>query len=62
MRAKTVQVAEGEGKDESVSANIKKVCYEKGIFKADGFLQPNLLYEAFKDGQLDIEDFKSALR
>lgn len=51
-----------EAKDESVSANIKKVCHERGIFKADGFLDPNLLYLAFKEGQLDIEDFKSALK
>lgn len=54
--------ADAEGKDESVCANIKKVCYEKGIFKADGFLDPNLLYKAFKDGHLDIDDFKSALK
>jgi len=51
-----------EAKDESVSANIKKVCYERGIFKADGFLDPHLLYQAFKEEKLDIEDFKSALK
>ena len=51
-----------DAKDESVSANIKKVCLERGIFKADGFLDPHLLYKAFKEGQLDIEDFKSALK
>ena len=51
-----------EVKDESVSSNIKKICYEKGIFRADGMLDPQALYQAFKDGLLDVEDFKSALK
>lgn len=29
-----------EVKDESVSSNIKKICYEKAIFRADGMLDP----------------------
>ena len=29
-----------DAKDESVSSNIKKICYERGIFKSDGFLDP----------------------
>ena len=51
-----------EAKDESVSANIKKVCYERGVFKADGFLDHKLLLKCFKDGYLDIADFKSGLQ
>ena len=50
------------GKDESVSSNIKKICYEKGIFKPDGFLDPNLLFKAFKEKLMDVEDFKAALK
>ena len=33
-------LGDDETKDESVCANIKKVCYERGVFKADGFLDP----------------------
>ena len=45
-----------------MSSNIKKICYEKGIFKADGFLDPNLLFKAFKEKVIDCEDFKAALK
>ena len=60
-RAKVAALLD-EAKDESVSANIKKVCYERGVFKADGFLDQNLLYQCFKDSHLDIADFKSGLQ
>ena len=53
---------QAEVQDESVSSNIKKICYERGIFRADGMLDPQGLYQAFKDGLLDVEDFKSALK
>ena len=56
------QEEEIEGKDESVAANIKKVCHDNEIFKADGFLDSNRLFDAFKNGLLDVEDFKSALK
>ena len=54
--------ADSAPKDESVSSNIKKICYEKGIFKADGFMDPNLLFKAFKEKEVDCEDFKAALK
>ena len=56
------QAEENDGKDESVAANIKKVCHDQGVFKHDGFLEPNLLFETFKKSLLDVEDFKSALK
>jgi len=62
MRAKQRAKAAAEGKDESVAANIKRVCRERGIFRPEGFLDFNLLYRAFADGLLDVEDFKSALK
>ena len=49
-------------KDESVSSNIKRICYERKIFKPDGFLDPQALYQAFKEKILDVEDFKAALK
>ena len=58
----TSRAKKEEGKDESVSSNIKKICHDKNIFKKDGFLDPNSLYQAFIDGLLDVEDFKSALK
>lgn len=53
---------EEESKDESVASNIKKVCHDKNIFKATGFMDPEALAQAFKDGLFDVEDFKSALK
>lgn len=61
-KAKKKKVDDDEGKDESVASNIKKICYDKGIFKADGFLDPYKLHAAFAEGLLDVEDFKSALK
>ena len=61
-RAKKQVVEDEESKDESVSSNIKKICHNNGIFKADGFLDPYKLYQAFKDELLEIEDFKASLK
>ena len=46
-----------QGKDESVSSNIKRICYDKNIFKDDGYLDYNALYDAFKSRLLSVDDF-----
>ena len=49
-------------KDEGVASNIKKICYEKGIFKDDGYLDSQAMFEALKEGVLDMESFMSSLK
>ena len=49
-------------KDESVASNIKRVCYERGIIKSDGFMDPYKMYDLFREGLLSVEDFMSALK
>lgn len=49
-------------KDEGVASNIKKICYEKGIFKEDGYLDSQAMFDALKEGVLDMESFMSSLK
>ena len=51
-----------EENDEGVASNIKKIFHDKGIFNKYKFLDPQALYQAFKDGLLNFEDFKAALK
>ena len=45
-----------------MASNLKKIFQDRGIFKGTGFLDPDALAQAFKDGLLDVDDFKSALK
>ena len=49
-------------KDESVASNVKKICYRRRIFKKDGFMDPQEMFDAIKDGTLDLESFMSSLK
>jgi len=47
-----------KGKNESVTENLRYICYKNGVYSENGLVDFDQLRLAFKEGHLDIEIFK----